>query len=84
MITPKQRTHLRQTLGQLKAELSHLQQSLEGAPEVFKPSSPYRSFDGGDALEGYELDDYILKFRLGNVIDLSHHTLDALGLGEKA
>jgi hypothetical protein len=81
MIRPEHRTHLRQTLGQIKAEIGALQQALENAPEVYATSSSYSYVER--QVSGYEVDDYILKFRLGNVVDLAHHVLAAAGIAPK-
>ena len=70
-VSEEMRTHLRQTLGQMKAEIGTLQQVLENAPDRFKQR--YSGYGYENEKDGYELDEYLLKFRLGNVLDLAQH-----------
>lgn len=78
-LTTDERTHLRMTLGQMKHEIGVLQQTLEVAPVVVKETSGYSNFNRPDE---FEMDGYLIKFRLGNVSDLSMHLLELLKLAD--
>lgn len=77
-LTNEDHVKLKLTLSQMNYEIDCLYKSLEAAPVSVKG---HEGYDAGQP-DGFLMDEYLLKFRLGNVQDLSMHLLETLHLSE--